>query len=270
MDRQRALLIDITRCIGCGACAEACKQTNGLPPEPEKQLSATAFTVLHEKGDHYVRELCRHCQQPTCVSVCPVGAFVKTPEGPVIYDGEKCIGCRYCMTACPFAVPRYEWTKRAPLVRKCVMCYDRVKEGKMTACSEACPAEATVFGWRDELLAEARRRINENPDGYFNSIYGEHEVGGTNVLFLSPVNFADLGFRTDLGNAALPPLTWEVLAKIPNFVVASGVVLGGLWWLINRRATVDQLRHQTGERHPSDPGQLGTSSRDRQSGGRNS
>jgi len=266
MDRQRALLIDITRCIGCGACAEACKKANGLPPEPEKQLSATAYTVVQEKGDYFVRDLCRHCQQPTCVSVCPVGAFEKTPEGPVIYEGDKCIGCRYCMTACPFSVPKYEWTSRAPLVRKCIGCYDRVKEGRMTACSEACPAEATTFGWRDELLTEARRRINENPNGYVNTIYGEHEVGGTNVLFLAPVAFADLGFRTDLGDGALPQLTWEALEKIPNFVVASGVMLGGLWWLINRRATVDELRYQTGEKHPEQPEHL-KNHRDNQAGG---
>ncbi|MBI5866796.1 MAG: 4Fe-4S dicluster domain-containing protein [candidate division Zixibacteria bacterium] len=266
MDRQRALLIDITRCVGCGACSEACKTANKLPPETEKTLSATAYTVVQEKGDYFVRDLCRHCQQPTCVSVCPVGAFEKTADGPVTYDGDKCIGCRYCMTACPFSIPRYEWTSRAPLVRKCIMCSERVKEGKMTACSEACPAEATVFGWRDELIADAHRRISENPDGYYNLVYGENEVGGTNVLFLSPVNFADLGFPTNLGNAALPPLTWEVLEKIPNFVVASGVILGGLWWLINRRATVDELRHQTGESHPQHPGQS-ASTRTHQAGG---
>lgn len=253
MDRQRALLIDITRCIGCGVCAEACKTANGLPPQVETQLSATAYTVVEQKGDYFIRKMCRHCQEPTCVSVCPVGAFVKTAEGPVIYEGEKCIGCRYCMTACPFAVPRYEWTKKAPLVRKCTMCYERVKAGKMTACAEACPEGATVFGYRDELLAEARRRISANPDGYFKHIYGESEVGGTNVLFLAPVQFADLGFRTDLGDIALPNLTWEALEKIPNFVVASGVILGGLWWLINRRATVDQLRHETGQKHPEHP-----------------
>jgi len=253
MDRPRAILVDISRCVGCGACSAACKEANGLPDTEETQLSATAWTALAEKGDYYVRNLCRHCTDPTCVSVCPVGAFVKTAEGPVIYDGDKCIGCRYCMTACPFQVPRYEWTSRAPLVRKCIMCHERVKNGQMTACAEACPESATVFGYRDEMIAEARRRIAENPGQYVDHIYGEHEVGGTNVLFLSPVPFEELGFRMDLGNDALPELTWEALKKIPNLVTASGVALGGLWWLINRRATVDHLRYESGEKHPSRP-----------------
>ncbi len=253
MSRQRALLIDIARCVGCGACTDACREQNGLPQVEDKDLTANSYTVLQERGDYYVRKLCRHCVEPTCVSVCPVGAFTKTPEGPVTYDGSKCIGCRYCMMACPFDVPRYEWDSRAPLVSKCIMCHERVKEGGQTACAEACPAEATTYGYRDELIEEAHRRIRENPDDYYDHVYGEHEVGGTNVLFLSPVNFAELGFRTDLGDGSLPELTWDALKKIPNLITASGVALAGIWWLVNRRASVDQLRHQCGQRHPHKP-----------------
>lgn len=255
MSRQRALLVDITRCVGCGACTEACREQNGLPDVEDTDLSPNSFTVVQEKGDYYVRKLCRHCVNPTCASVCPVGAFTKTEEGPVIYDGTKCIGCRYCLMACPFEVPRYEWDKTAPLVSKCIMCYDRIKAGEQTACAEACPAGATTFGYRDELIEEAHRRIKESPGDYYNHVYGEHEVGGTNVLFLSPVKFEDLGFRTDLGTVALPELTWEVLKGLPNLVTAGGVALAGVWWLVNRRVTVDTLRHESGEKHPVKPQQ---------------
>ena len=251
MTRQRALLIDITRCVGCEACTYACKEANNLPDTEETTLSATAFTVLEERGEFYVRKLCRHCADPSCASACPVGAFVKTPEGPVIYDGDKCMGCRYCMIACPFQVPRYEWDKRAPLVRKCIMCHDRIKNGGVTACSEACTEEATIFGYRDDLLALARQRIADNPDDYIHHVYGEKEVGGTNVLFLASVAFAQLGLREDLGDDALPQLTWEALKSVPNILSSGGIALAGLWWLINRRVTVDKLRQQTGQKHPS-------------------
>lgn len=243
----KALLIDVTRCIGCGACYEACKEQNNLPlpDEPETELSPTAFTVLQERGDWYVRRLCMHCQDPTCASVCPVGALHKTPEGPVAYDSEKCIGCRYCMLACPFEIPRYEWSKAAPLVRKCIMCYERVRDGQDTACAEVCPEDATTFGERDELLSVARDRIANAPDDYVDHIYGEHEVGGTSTLYITPVDYERLGLRKTSVTEPLPKLTWEVLHTIPSLVMVLGTALAGIWWITGRR---EEVRRAEGDR----------------------
>jgi formate dehydrogenase iron-sulfur subunit len=235
MAKTKALLIDITKCIGCGACSMACKEANGLPEEPEEELSATAYTVVKEKEGVFYRRLCMHCNEPTCASVCPVGAFEKTPEGAVIYQAHKCIGCRYCMQACPFSIPTYEWKKRLPKVQKCIMCHHRLQKGEITACAEACPTEATIFGDRDQLIKVARARIKENPDQYVDHIYGEKEAGGTSVLILSSVPFGTLGFPTNLGERPLPELTWAALKKVPSIAIFGGAMLYGIWWIIDRR-----------------------------------
>lgn len=233
------LLVDTTRCIGCGACVLECKNIRGFPgDETETALSATAYTVIQTHGDIPVRRLCMHCVDPTCVSVCPVGALQKTDRGPVIYESGRCIGCRYCMLACPFNVPRYEWAQTVPWVRKCDMCIDRQRAGKVTACVEACPVEATIFGRRDELLAEAHRRIEENPDLYYPHVYGEHELGGTSVLFLGSVKFASLGFPNPLGTEPMPELTRKALHKIPAIVVLGGTALFAVHWITKRRELV--------------------------------
>lgn len=240
--RRKALLIDIAQCAGCGECYEACKERNGLPATADDflddRLSSQTFTVLEQTEDRYVRHLCMHCEVPTCVSVCPVGAFEKTAAGPVVYHESRCIGCRYCMQACPFGVPRYEWDKTLPIVQKCHMCSDRVAEGRPTACTEACPFDATLFGDREEMIAEARRRIAESPDTYVDYIYGLDDIGGTSVLWISDVPFERLGFPTNLGNAPLPHLTQAVLEKIPAFSVFAGMFLSGTWWITKRREEV--------------------------------
>jgi formate dehydrogenase iron-sulfur subunit len=247
MAKPKALLIDITKCIGCQACVYACKEANNLP-EPDKEegeLSPSAYTVVKEKEDVYYRRLCMHCNDPTCASVCPVKAFEKTPNGPVIYHSKKCIGCRYCIQACPFGVPTYEWKSNKPLVRKCTMCAERQKQGKITACAEACPTGATIFGDREELLNEARKRIKENPEMYVNHIYGEKEAGGTSVLILSNVEFEKLGFPTNLTDEPLSDLTWKIMSKIPNYVVVSGVFLYGIYWIINRRMELSEFKEKS-------------------------
>jgi formate dehydrogenase iron-sulfur subunit len=242
MAKTKALLIDITKCIGCGACAMACKEANGLPEEPEEELSATAYTVVKEKEGVFYRRLCMHCNEPTCASVCPVGAFEKTPEGAVIYQAHKCIGCRYCMQACPFSIPTYEWKKRLPKVQKCIMCHHRLQKGEITACAEACPTEATIFGDREELIKLARARIKENPDQYVDHIYGEKEAGGTSVLILSSVPFGALGFPTNLGERPLPELTWDALKKVPSIAIFGGAMLYGIWWIIDRRMELAEYK----------------------------
>ncbi len=248
MSKPKALLIDFTKCIGCQACALACKEVNGLPGEEEEELSATAFTVVKEKDDLYYRRLCMHCNDPTCASVCPVGAFEKTPEGAVIYQAHKCIGCRYCMQACPFSIPTYEWKKRAPKVQKCIMCYEKkLQKGEIPACAEACPTEATIFGDREEMIQVARARIKENPDMYVNHIYGEKEAGGTSVLMLSSVPFGTLGFPTGLGEKPLPELTWAALKNVPSIAIFGGAILYGVWWIIDRRTEVAEYKRKQQE-----------------------
>jgi formate dehydrogenase iron-sulfur subunit len=237
------ILFDATKCIGCQACAYACKETNGLPGDIEEELSATAYTVVKPKGDLFYRRLCMHCNEPACKSVCPVGAFEKTtPQGAVIYHAYKCIGCRYCMQACPFSIPTYEWKKRAPRVRKCTMCYERQKEGKITACAEACPTGATIFGEREALLADAKKRIQDNPTLYVNQIFGEKEVGGTSTLYLSSVPFKEFNLPANLPDYPLPSLTWKALRNVPNIVIFGGVFLYGVWWMIDRRMELSQYK----------------------------
>jgi formate dehydrogenase iron-sulfur subunit len=247
MKQPKALLIDITKCIGCEACVYACKEENNLPDTEERQLSATAYTVVNEKDEVYFRRMCMHCDEPTCASVCPVKAFEKTEEGAVTYHGWKCIGCRYCIQACPFGIPTYEWQKTSPLVRKCTMCLERQRQGKIPACAEACPTGATLFGDRAELIQEARKRIREDPDLYVQHIYGEKEAGGTDVLSVSSVPFGELGFPTNVPHESLPSLTWKVMSKIPNFVVVSGFFLYGLYWIIDRRMELAESKGELNE-----------------------
>jgi len=194
-----------------------------------------------------------HCVDPACVSVCPVTALQKTDEGPVIYDHTRCIGCRYCMLACPFGVPKYEWDKALPKVRKCSMCYEsRVSQSMQPACTAACPTGATKFGDRDDLIAEAQGRIDRNPDRYVDHIYGVTEAGGTSVLYLSPVPFEELGFQAVAQDTSYPKLTWAILKKIPNIVSVGGVLMIGIYWLINRRMTLERLHNAEIESVSSD------------------
>jgi formate dehydrogenase iron-sulfur subunit len=239
---SKAMLYDSTLCVGCKACESGCAERWGLPYNDkvaaEERLSAHKLTTIETHGERFGRRLCMHCAEPTCVSVCPVGALQKTALGPVVYEASKCMGCRYCMTACPFGVPSYEWDKRLPKVRKCDMCYDRQKAGKPTACTEACPTGATVCGEQEAMLAEARKRLAEKPKDYYQKIYGLTEAGGTSVLYLSAVPFEQIGMKTDLPQQPLPALTWRVLELVPDVVSVGSVLLGGIYWITNRREEV--------------------------------
>ncbi len=249
---MRALLFDDTKCIGCGSCMVACREQNHLPETEAPDLTAQQFTVIRKTsgkdGEINYRRMCMHCLDPTCASVCPVGALHKTKAGPVVYNAEICLGCRYCVEACPFGVPRYEWTSLNPRVRKCNFCADRLAAGKINACAEACPVGATIAGERDELLKEARSRLAAEPGKYVQKIFGEHDAGGTSVLMVSSVPFSQLGLPENLGSDPLPMLTFRVLSKIPPVVATGGFMLAGLWWLTNRKSEVARAEGGQGER----------------------
>jgi formate dehydrogenase iron-sulfur subunit len=208
---KAGLLFDSTACIGCEACAAACKEKNDLPGPVEKKLTAYTWTTVEHRAGIHVRRLCFHCEAPTCASVCPVGAFRKDPQGPVVYDAGRCIGCRYCVMACPFDVPKYQWDRAIPIVQKCSMCADRVVSGQEPVCASVCPTGATVFGDRDQLVREARARLAGFPKRYLPRIYGLDEVGGTSVLMLSSVPLAKAppdrssGAHSDVNLACLIP-----------------------------------------------------------------
>ncbi len=236
MERTKAILVDITKCIGCRSCEQACKQVHGFPMETEPKLSPTAFTIVEERGDKFVRRMCMHCQDPACASACLVGALKQTALGPVTYDASKCIGCRYCLVACPFNVPRYEWSKLVPFVKKCDMCYERQVRGEQPACVEACPTGASTVGWRDEILEEAQRRILTDSK-YVKHIYGSEEAGGTSVFFISDVPFDKLGFGAP-PSERMPVLSANALGDVPTVVLVGGGLLSGLYWITQRRAQV--------------------------------
>lgn len=236
---QKALLIDITKCVGCRQCEDACKKQNNLPFTGEEKLSAATYTIIEEHQDRNVRRLCMHCKHPACESVCLVGTFTKTDTGAVVYDGSKCIGCRYCMLACPFQIPKFEWNSTSPNVRKCDFCYSRIKKEQLPACVLACPFDVMVFGNYDEVLEQARKIISENHTVYVNHIYGEQEVGGTSILYISDVPFEDLGFKTKIEKYPLPELTWNAISKIPSVVLIGGPLLYGIWWITKRRKEVE-------------------------------
>lgn len=243
---SHALLLDTTLCIGCGACSAACKESNGLPLEIEDRNTAYTWTTVEKKGGQWMRHMCMHCQHPTCVSVCPVGAMKKTPEGPVHYDAEKCIGCRYCIQACPFDVPKYQWDRPTPVVAKCTMCPARLAKGQATACATVCPTGATKFGDRNELIAEAKQRLAANPGRYVDHVFGVDEVGGTSVLLLSGVPFADLGLRANLPKEELGKYTWQVLERVPDIVTLGGALLYGIYWITKRREYVRRVEGEGG------------------------
>ncbi len=241
-----AILTDTTKCIGCNECVRACKAANHLAADLPRRwslgdgLSARNWCAVQDgpKRSH-VRKQCRHCAEPACVASCPVGALQKTELGPVVYDSGKCMGCRYCMMACPYGIPRYDWDQSVPYVRKCTLCYDRVRAGGQPACTGACPTKATIFGDRDQLIEQASRRIQANPRLYVPKIWGAEDAGGTSVLYISNVDLSFLTGGKPLGNAPLPDTTKAAMHAVP--FVFTGVVAGmaGLRWIIERRIKLE-------------------------------
>jgi formate dehydrogenase iron-sulfur subunit len=246
------VLVDTTRCVGCRACEAACAETNALPPPPAedavmdkpRETSIDAFTVVNktEKAPgepRFAKRQCLHCVSPGCASACPVRAMDKKPEGPVTYDASKCMGCRYCMVACPFEIPKYEYGALAPRVRKCSFCADRQAKGLRPACVEVCPSGALTFGRRSELLEAAKSRIYTNPDRYLHHVYGEHEAGGTSWLYLTDVPPEKLALRTGIPERPIPDLVQGALSAPPFVMTLWPPLLMGLYAFSNRRAEAE-------------------------------
>ncbi len=233
--KASSMLIDISRCIGCGNCQRSCIEANGLHPTTENmgKLQAENFTFLQkvelEGGKtRYVKRQCMHCLDAACASACPVSALHQTAEGPIAYRPDRCLGCRYCMASCPFNVPTFEWNNGlTPEIRKCMFCIERQREGKGPACVSNCPSGALKFGTRDALLKEAHGRIAASHGRLVDHVFGEHEAGGTAMLYISDVPFELLGFRTNVTTREVPAYTWDIMSKLPFVVGGLAVVLTG-------------------------------------------
>jgi formate dehydrogenase iron-sulfur subunit len=257
--QQVGILVDITRCTGCQQCVDACAKTNHqgdsqyLAQHSPDGLSAQRWaSIVESPQGGFVRKFCRHCLEPACVSVCPVGAMYRTPEGAVLYDSEKCMGCRYCMMACPFGIPRYEWESAAPQVQKCTFCYSRLKDGQLPSCVESCPEGVMEFGERDELLSLAKQRIQKAGQDYLPKVYGASAVGGTAVLYISDIPLDFLGFQGSAPEEPLPDLTWDWLNKVPAISIGVTGLMTGLFWIIGRRMMAEEARLQVPENLPGE------------------
>ncbi len=235
------VLVDTTRCIGCRNCELACARANGWEEpdvindgalEQERLTDETRWTVVNryetDKGEVFVKKQCMHCWQPACTAACLTNAMYKTKEGPVIWREDKCMGCRFCMLSCPFEMPKFEYNEWNPRIQKCILCADRLKEGKKPACVEACPTDALAFGKKRELMEIARVRIYNHPKKYVHHIYGQHEVGGTGWLYLAAVPFEQLGFRMDLGTTPYPEYAKQFLYAVPVVFFGGPALLLGL------------------------------------------
>ncbi len=272
---EKAILTDVTKCIGCERCVEACVVQNKLPREiptryrADDGLSGRRYTSIvripgKEEGTwRNVRRQCLHCREASCQSACLVGAFSKSPDGAVEYDADKCIGCRYCMLACPFMIPRYEYDQALPFVRKCKMNDECRVEGGVPACTAACPTGATVFGPREKLLEEAKRRIAEQPDLYQDHVYGEREFGGTSVIYLSDVPLNDalrIPTSAEFAKMRVPSLetesiphllhSWVLVTPVQFFTVGAGLV--GAWFLRRRQRLMAERAREAADGRPDE------------------
>ena len=264
----KGVLVDLTKCIGCGSCTVACKMYNNnewidnrAPTSGEKAMLADAnWTVVQkcridrETGKNlnidgissptrtdgsevwrYVKRQCLHCTEPACASSCFATAFRKTETGPVVYYPNLCVGCRYCMLACPFSIPKFEWSKAIPALTKCTMCSSRIEKGDAPACVTVCPTDVMKFGEYDDLLKEAKN-ILANDNRYVQHIYGEEEAGGTAWIYISDKPFETLGFKMNVPKQSIPSYTSTYMHATPRFGLVWGAILACLYFITKRRS----------------------------------
>ncbi|MBI4685453.1 MAG: 4Fe-4S dicluster domain-containing protein [Nitrospirae bacterium] len=260
--KSYGMLTDFTACVGCRSCERACNEANKMPApdkpfddgsvfEEHRWPSAKALTVVNRyknpgnpSSPVYRKIQCNHCLEPACATACPIHAYTKTPEGAVIYNKDLCFGCRYCVIACPFNMPGYDYESPfdAKIV-KCIFCYGRIKEGQIPACAEACPGGALTFGRRADLLKLARKRIVDYPEKYIDHIYGEYEVGGTSWIYISGVPFEHLGFPTNLPKKPLIELSKGYLSMVPVIFTTFPALFGALYAMMHDKAAGKEDSH---------------------------
>ncbi len=249
------VLVDTTVCVGCRRCEWACKTAHNIEAgdielynnrdvfDKKRRPDYNAFTVVNEYKNNNgveidVKVQCMHCDEPACLSACIVGAFDKRESGAVVWNSSKCIGCRYCMVACPFQIPAFEYHKAIePEIKKCDFCYTRIEKGELPGCVEMCPTEAITFGKREDLLYTAKQKMKNYPERYYNKILGESVVGGTSWLYLAPVEFEKLDFPKLSDNPA-PGVSESIQHGIFAYFVppiAIYALLGGIMWLTKNK-----------------------------------
>ncbi len=250
------MLYDTTKCIGCKSCMTACNKANNLPfdtrgesagrwhmPLDLNEYCMNIIKLYRDDGSgeqSFIKRQCMHCVDPACTTACMLGALYKGDFGVVRYNADLCVGCRYCEMACPFNIPKFEWESLAGKIVKCELCSHRLAEGKLPGCCEVCPTGAVIYGKRKDLLAEAHRRIDAEPDKYVPRVYGETEAGGTQVLYLSHLDFEKVGLP-DYGDRPVPQTVKTVQHGIyQGFIAPAGLyaVLAAVM-LRNRRQADD-------------------------------
>lgn len=277
-DNGYGVLHDMSRCIGCRQCEKGCNKVNNLPApavpfenhevtHTARRTSPTAWTVVnrYDLGDNefvFRKVQCFHCNDPACASSCFTKCYTKNPDGSVTYNGDQCVGCRYCMVACPFYIPTFQYEEAFdPLIKKCTFCSERLKEGKLPGCVEACPMDALTFGRRKDLIRIAHKRIAENPEKYLDYVYGEADAGGTAWMVImpkpkgtpqiSPNNATEahsamkkVGLDTHLGTQPMGELTYGALGTVPMIIAFWPVLFAGAYGMTKRREAMARANHE--------------------------
>jgi formate dehydrogenase iron-sulfur subunit len=198
-------IVDIDLCIGCKACEIACKEWNDLEAEEtsnfgsyqsHEDLTPQTWDLmrfnevdLEEDGIAWLirKDSCLHCEEPGCLEACPApGAIVQYENGIVDFDQEKCIGCQYCVSGCPFDIPRFD--RETKKVYKCTMCVDRISNGMEPACVKACPTGSIKFGTKEEMTAYGNEKVEKlNQRGFDNALlYDPSGVKGVHMMYVVP------------------------------------------------------------------------------------
>jgi Fe-S-cluster-containing dehydrogenase component len=257
------VLHDTTLCVGCRSCEVACAQVNGHPPpaapvgdqrvfENRRRTTPQAYTVVNRyrtadgrQPAVFRKHQCMHCNEPCCAAVCLVRAFSKTAEGPILYDPDVCIGCRYCVMACPYYALAYDYDDPVtPQVQRCTLCYSRIKQGQHPGCSDACPTGSLQFGRREDLLKVARARIRKRPERYLDHVFGEHEFGGTSWLMLAGLPFRQLDLHEGVTHTSLPEIGTAFLNVVPLVITIYPGLLAGFYAFSKRKEKLSQQAAQ--------------------------